>query len=83
MLDGAPISYWIGFHILVLILIVVDLAILGRGKTQPNNTRNLVFVVVLVALATAFCLWIGPHCRPPAGFGICLRLPDRALAQHR
>jgi tellurite resistance protein TerC len=57
MLDGAPITYWIGFHLVVLVLIVVDLAVLGRGG---NSTRkNFVFVLLLFALAAAFGLWIG------------------------
>ena len=25
MLDGAPIAYWVGFHVVVLLLIVVNL----------------------------------------------------------
>jgi tellurite resistance protein TerC len=57
MLDGTPITYWIGFHIVVLILIVVDLAVLGRGKAQTRH--NLLFVLLLFALATSFGLWIG------------------------
>jgi tellurite resistance protein TerC len=57
MLDGAPITYWVGFHIVVLVLIVVDLAILGRGKVQTRH--NLLFVLLLFALAASFGLWIG------------------------
>ena len=29
MLDGVPLTYWIGFHVVVLALIVIDLAVLG------------------------------------------------------
>jgi tellurite resistance protein TerC len=57
MLDGTPITYWIGFHIVVLILIVVDLAVLGRGKAQTRH--DFAFVLLLFALATSFGLWIG------------------------
>ena len=59
MLDGAPIAYWIGFHVVVLVLIVVDLAVLGRGEASSQTRHNFLFVLFLFALATAFGIWIG------------------------
>jgi tellurite resistance protein TerC len=59
MLDGAPIAYWIGFHVVVLVLIVVDLAVLGRGEASSQTRRNFLFVLFLLALATSFGIWIG------------------------
>jgi tellurite resistance protein TerC len=59
MLDGAPIVYWIGFHIVVLVLIVVDLAVLGRVKPSSQTRSNALFVLLLFALAASFGLWIG------------------------
>jgi tellurite resistance protein TerC len=59
MLDGAPIAYWIGFHIVVLALILVDLVVLGRAKTASQTKHNFLFVLLLLALATCFGLWIG------------------------
>jgi predicted tellurium resistance membrane protein TerC len=59
MFDGAPISYWIGFHVIVFLLIVIDLAVLGRSKPSSQTRQNLIFVVFLFALATAFGIWIG------------------------
>jgi tellurite resistance protein TerC len=59
MLDGAPIAYWIGFHLVVLALIVVDLVVLGRAKTAPQTRHNFLFVALLLVLATCFGLWIG------------------------
>jgi tellurite resistance protein TerC len=59
MLDGAPIAYWIGFHLVVLVLIVVDLAVLGRAKSAWQTQHNFLFVLLLLALATCFGLWIG------------------------
>ena len=59
MLDGAPIAYWIGFHVVVLILIVVDLAVLGRGEAASQTRRNFLFFLFLLALATCFGVWIG------------------------
>ena len=59
MLDGAPIGYWVGFHTVVLVLIVVDLVVLGRGKASSQTRHNFIFVLFLLALAAAFGAWIG------------------------
>jgi tellurite resistance protein TerC len=59
MLDGAPIAYWIGFHVVVLVLIAVDLVVLGRGEASSQTRHNFLFVVFLLALATCFGIWIG------------------------
>jgi tellurite resistance protein TerC len=59
MLDGAPIAYWIGFHAVVLVLIVVDLAVLGRGQASTQTRRNFLFFLFLLALATCLGVWIG------------------------
>ena len=59
MLDGAPIAYWVGFHVVVLLLIVVDLGVLSRGEPSTQNNRNFLFVLFLLVLATSFGLWIG------------------------
>lgn len=59
MLDGAPIAYWIGFHIVVLVLILVDLAVLGRTEPPPQTRHNFLFVLLLLGLAACFGVWIG------------------------
>jgi tellurite resistance protein TerC len=59
MVDGAPIAYWIGFHVVVLVLIVVDLAVLGRGEASSQTRHNFLFVLFLLALAAGFGVWIG------------------------
>ena len=59
MLAGVPITYWIGFHAVVLVLIVADLAVLGRGKASAQTLRNFLFVLFLFALAACFGVWIG------------------------
>jgi tellurite resistance protein TerC len=59
MLDGAPIAYWIGFHVVVLVLIGVDLVVLGRGEESSQTRHNFLFVLFLLALATCFGIWIG------------------------
>jgi tellurite resistance protein TerC len=58
MLDGAPIAYWIGFHVVVLVLIVVDLAVLGRGEASSQTRHNFLFVLFLLTLAACFGIWI-------------------------
>jgi tellurite resistance protein TerC len=59
MLDGAPIAWWIGFHAVVLVLIVADLAVLGRGKASAQTLHNFLFVLFLFVLAACFGVWIG------------------------
>jgi tellurite resistance protein TerC len=59
MLDGAPIAWWIGFHVVVLVLIVVDLVVLGRGEASSQTRHNFLFVLFLIALATCFGIWVG------------------------
>jgi tellurite resistance protein TerC len=59
MLDGAPVTYWIGFHVVLLVLIVVDLAVLGRAKPASQTRNNFLFVLFLFALAASFGFWIG------------------------
>ncbi len=58
MLDGEPIVYWVGFHVIVLLLIGIDLAVLGRGKPATRTRQNLFFVPFLFALAACFAVWI-------------------------
>jgi tellurite resistance protein TerC len=59
MLDGAPITYWIGFHVVVLALIVVDLAVLSLGKASARTRDSIIFVLFVFALAASFGIWIG------------------------
>jgi tellurite resistance protein TerC len=59
MFDSAPLSWWIGFHLVVLVLILVDLLVLGRGEESSKNRQNLLFVLFLFFLAACFGVWIG------------------------
>ncbi|MGC2400559.1 MAG: TerC/Alx family metal homeostasis membrane protein [Acidobacteriaceae bacterium] len=59
MFDGAPIAWWIGFHVVVLMLILVDLLVLGRGEASNQNRHNFLFVLFLLILAAGFGVWIG------------------------
>ena len=58
MLAGAPVAYWIGFHVVVLTLIVCDLAVLNRGTARTGIGGNLAFVILLLSLAAAFGIWL-------------------------
>jgi tellurite resistance protein TerC len=58
MLDGAPIAYWVGFHVVVLGLIVADLVVVGRGKPSTRTQQNFLFVLFLLAFAACFGVWI-------------------------
>jgi tellurite resistance protein TerC len=58
-LAGTPIAYWAGFHIVILALIVLDLAILNRGTAPPKTRSNLLFVLFLFALTAVFGAWLG------------------------
>jgi tellurite resistance protein TerC len=57
MLDGAPIAWWIGFHAVVVILIIIDLALPHR--TEGQTRRDSLFVLLLFALAAGFAVWLG------------------------
>jgi tellurite resistance protein TerC len=57
MLDGAPVAWWIGFHVVVVILIVFDLAVPHR--TEGQTRRDSLFVLLLFTLAAGFAVWLG------------------------
>jgi tellurite resistance protein TerC len=59
MLDGAPITYWIGFHVVILFLIVADLAVLSLGKASARTRDSIIFVLFVFSLAASFGVWIG------------------------
>lgn len=54
MIAGAPLSYWIGFHVVVLALMSVDLFVLGRGNDSPRMRSVLWWTLLLALLAIAF-----------------------------
>ena len=59
MIAGASLTYWIGFHALVLLLLVIDLVVLGRRPAGPRFRSALAWTVFLILLALAFAgfLW--------------------------
>jgi tellurite resistance protein TerC len=58
MIGGAPLTYWIGFHAVVLLLLVIDLVVLGRRREGPRFRSALGWTVFLVMLALGFAAFV-------------------------
>ena len=54
MIAGAPLTYWIGFHAIVLLLLVIDLVLLGRKQDGPRFRSALLWTIFLIILALGF-----------------------------
>src|ERR1700744_5830507 len=54
MIAGAPLTYWIGFHAVVLLLLVIDLVLLGRKQDGPRFRSALLWTIFLIILALGF-----------------------------
>ena len=57
MLAGAPLSYWIGFHALVLVLLAVDLVFLNHEDEKIAQRLAWGWTLFLFCLASGFALW--------------------------
>jgi tellurite resistance protein TerC len=68
MIAGAPLTWWIGFHVAVLLLLVVDLVLLGRSAEGPSFRSALGWTLFLILLALGF-----------AGFLLHAQGQERAL----
>ncbi len=58
MIAGASISYWVGFHVLVAVLLIVDLAVLQRGKYSTRLRNAWAWTIFLATLAGGFALFL-------------------------
>jgi tellurite resistance protein TerC len=58
MIAGASISYWIAFHILVAVLLIVDLAVLQRGTHSARLRKAWAWTIFLATLACGFALFL-------------------------
>jgi tellurite resistance protein TerC len=58
MIGGASIPYWIGFHVLVAALLLVDLAVLQRGKYSTRLRNAWSWTIFLATLACGFALFL-------------------------
>ena len=54
LIAGAPLTWWIGFHAVVLLLLVIDLVLLGRKPEGPSFRSALAWTIFLVVLALGF-----------------------------
>jgi tellurite resistance protein TerC len=57
MLAGAPLSYWIGFHALILVLLAVDLVFLNHRDEKSAQRIAWSWTFFLFCLASGFALW--------------------------
>jgi tellurite resistance protein TerC len=55
----APLSSWIGFNLLVLVLLAADLALFGRSKTAPGMGRLVLATLAWIGVAAGVGVWIG------------------------
>ncbi len=69
MIAGAPFAYWIGFHLLVGILLFIDMVVLGRRRASLGFRGALLWTLFLAMLALAF-----------AGFVFATQGPQPSLA---
>ena len=58
MIAGASIPYWIAFHVLVAVLLIVDLALLQRGKHSTRLRNAWAWTIFLATLACGFALFL-------------------------
>src|ERR1700722_14001872 len=58
MIAGAPLSYWIGFHVLVLVLLAVDLVFLNHKYEKVAQRLAWGWTFFLACLASGFALWL-------------------------
>jgi tellurite resistance protein TerC len=57
MMAGAPLSYWIGFHVIILVLLGVDMS-LGRKGKAPSMRTVVLWTTFLFVLAMGFARFI-------------------------
>ena len=56
-----PLSFWFGFNLAVVVLLVLDLALLNRQKRGPSLTESLITTLVWITLAIGFGLSLTWH----------------------
>jgi tellurite resistance protein TerC len=60
MIAGASWSWWIGFHIAVIVLLAVDAGLPARRKQAPKSPASAwLWTLILTLVAGAFAGWIG------------------------
>ena len=60
MIAGASWAWWIGFHVAVVLLLVIDATLPARRREAPKTQMGAwVWTAVLMVAAAAFAGWIG------------------------
>ena len=55
---ATPFSFWVGFNVAVVALLVLDLTLLCRERCTPSMKQSILTTLVWVALAVGFGLWL-------------------------
>jgi tellurite resistance protein TerC len=58
MVGGASWTWWIGFHVVVVVLLVVDSFLIGRRKDGPSQSMSWLWTAGLAVAAALFAGWI-------------------------
>jgi tellurite resistance protein TerC len=58
MLASAPTSYWIGFHLLVVALLAIDLLFLGHKNERVAQKQAVGWTIFLAYAAGGFAIWL-------------------------
>jgi tellurite resistance protein TerC len=67
MLNATPnVWWWIGFNVLILVLLSLDLGVFNRKTHAPSARESLGWSVVWVSLAIGFGIWIQQSMGRPA-----------------
>jgi tellurite resistance protein TerC len=53
-----PLSFWFGFNIAVVVLLVLDMTVLRQEKREPSMRESVLTTLVWVALAVGFGFWL-------------------------
>jgi len=56
-----PLSFWFGFNLAVVVLLVLDLAVLDRRQRGPSMLESIVTTLVWVTMAVGFGCWLTWH----------------------
>jgi tellurite resistance protein TerC len=60
MIAGASWSWWIGFHVAVVVLLLVDAFLPARRRKEPRTqSAAWMWTAVLIVAAAVFAFWIG------------------------
>jgi tellurite resistance protein TerC len=62
-----PFSFWFGFNIAVIVLLVLDMTVLRQEKREPSMRESILTTLVWVALAIGFGVWLTGRLGPDIG----------------